>query len=121
MVEARLLRATALVKDRRRALARDVLHERAAHGDVDDLQAAADAEDRKASAPGLTEQAEVEGVALGVHFDGAVLEPLLAVARRIHVHAAAEQERVERPDVGRERRRDRDRAAGKPASMRDRT
>ena len=84
------------VDDRRRALARDVLHERAAEGDVDDLEAAADPEDRAPGPLRLFEEPEVEVVALGVDLDGPVLERRPAVPGGIDVHAAPEHEGVER-------------------------
>ena len=73
--QPRLVLRAALVDHGRRALARDVLHERAAESDVDDLEAAADRR-----APGvpdarrLLEEAKVERVALGIDLDGAVAE-----------------------------------------------
>jgi hypothetical protein len=70
-----------------------VLVQRAALGDVDQLDAAADAEHRLAGGAGGAVQRDLEGVALRVD-DAEVGLRRLAEARRVDVGAAGEQQRV---------------------------
>ena len=109
VVEARLLLASARVYDLRGPLRRDVLHERAAERDVDDLQPPADPEHRRSRAASLLEEREVDPVPLRIDLERPVLEGRPAVARRVDVSAAAEKERIEGPRGRRERRHDLDR------------
>ncbi len=84
-----------LVHDRGGPLDREVLDERAAQGHVDDLQAAADPEHGPLRRSASCEQRKVDRVALGVDLDVGVRQDGGPVARGIHVHAAAQHERVE--------------------------
>ena len=80
---------------------RDVLHERAAGGDVQHLRAPADGEDRQVGVHRAARHVDFELVAsrLGV-FDARVA--LLTVEHGVHVAAAGEQESVElRHDLAR--------------------
>ena len=87
-----------------RRLGREVLEERPARGDVQELLAAADSEDRHV----LLERALRE-VELGLVADRIDLleQPvgLFAVVHRVDVHAARKQQPVERPEVVLEQRR----------------
>ena len=73
----------------------DVLDERAAERDVEDLDAAAHPEDGELPVERALDELELEGVAAGLR-DRQVLGRLLAVAAGIDVPAAAQQDAVAR-------------------------
>ena len=72
---------------------RDVLDERSAERDVQDLDPAAHAEDRQAAVERPLDELELEGVALRVGRREKLVR-LLAVRRRLDVAAAAEEDAV---------------------------
>ena len=71
-----------------------VLHQRAAAGDVDQLHAPADAEHRQVALDRRAGQRDLERVALGHRVDGLRVRPL-AVAGRVDVGAAGEHQPVD--------------------------
>src|SRR5437588_4272230 len=72
----------------------EVLHQRAAHGDIDDLLPAADAQHRQLALPSLLEHEQLGLVQLGV--DGAdLLVLLLSIQQRIDVPAAGKKQAVD--------------------------
>ena len=75
----------------------EVLHERAAEGDVEHLQAAAHREDRAAQLQRPRQDGQLGGVALGARRAGARVG-LGAVAGRVDVGAAREHHAVEPVD-----------------------
>ena len=79
------------VLERARHLRRDVLHERAATDDVQDLDAAADREDRKIAAARFGNQRRLELVTLFVDIDHRLVGRLAVPARR-DVLAAGQQQ-----------------------------
>jgi hypothetical protein len=88
------------VDERARTGARDVLDERAAGGDVEDLGAAADGEERQIAVERRGGERQFDAVAFGVDLHCRVARRL-AVAGRIDVHAAGEQEAVAFGERGR--------------------
>ena len=75
-------------------LGRDVLHQRAAAGHVQDLNATADGEDRQVTLSGFGDERDLEGVARRIDFGDGRLRRL-AVALGRHVFAAAQQQAVD--------------------------
>jgi hypothetical protein len=73
----------------------EVLDERASEGDVEDLDPAAHAEDRKPALERALRELELERVPAGLG-RGEVVGRLLAVAARVDVAAAAEEDPVAR-------------------------
>src|SRR5215217_8815869 len=73
----------------------DVLEEGAAETDVEDLDSAADAEDRQIAVECLAQERELEGVAELADVVGRRVDVGVAVDRRIDVGAAAEEQTVE--------------------------
>src|SRR5262249_1867394 len=90
-----LVPGAALVPEGGPPPARPGLDEGAAPGDVHDLKAPADAEDRSLGGPGPLEEREIRGVALEIDFHLRVRPLGLAVARRLDVDAAPQNHAVE--------------------------
>ena len=84
---------------RLREVRRYVLPERAAHGHVDHLQAAADAEDGHAQLVGLLEEQQLEDVALVVHL-AQLWMALVAVVGRVDIGTARHEQSVEHAHHG---------------------
>ena len=84
------------------AVARDVLVQRPAAGDVERLRAAADREDRQAALQGELDQAQLEGVEAGLGRARARRGARRAVGRRVEVRAAGEADAVEAVEQRRE-------------------
>ena len=111
MIQAGLLLALVLVDDPGGALQREILHQRAPEGHVDDLEPPADSQDGPARAERLLEQCEVDGVPLRVDLHVRIGPGVGPIASGVHVDAAAQQERVEGAVLAVERRHDPDRGS----------
>ena len=96
VVRHAVLRDVDAVRQLRRHRRRDVLHERAAGGDVEDLRAAADRQERQVRVHRAAREIDLELVAPGLGVVDLGM-PRLAVEDRIDVAAAREQRRRRAP------------------------
>jgi hypothetical protein len=72
----------------------NVLNQSAAHGDIEDLQPAADGKNGQTDSEGLAGEKELHGISRAVAAAGAV-DSLPSVMSGIHVVAAREQKTIE--------------------------
>jgi hypothetical protein len=102
--ERLMRRARQAVRQRTGNLRRDVLHQRAAAGDVEHLDAAADGEHRQPPRARGGDQGNLELIAFALGFDDGLMRRL-AVPRRRHVVAAGEDEPADPGECVVDRRR----------------